>query len=864
MLALLDVKVQTLVLPAAVQCPLCHGHRLYVYQDARFGGQWTHCRDCNHHGDMIELAASVWKLDLPQTLARLSLEGLALPADAPAGALVNYQASLAYRKRIEDFWAASQRRLYDNEGEDETGLQRRYCVRNLQRALWPHGGWDMVGWASRGDIEAAFKDGPAWPNPFKGTGWKQLLVLPFYSLPGRLCGFYCVGRRGERDDRFFRPVFPYKGEIDAGLGLLPGLLAPPNPHLGNTLFVMSTPLLALQLQLLWLKANTKPLPLVCSFQDDHVGTGPIWDAIGPRELAFWSPHSDPHLLRQARRTNGKIAVRPLGQTTIQRHLSCATSLDWLRIVRNKLISWPAYLESALQPRPIAEFPFWLRLANFTPADLREFTARCPQDLREKLESYIAQQQNNCSTILRNQTIQESEAGWTIVGTDENICSVRIRIDQEIRTRSGRGYYRGHVLVGTRQIPFVEKIDVVESVGLLTCLRSAVQAVANTSFLCDTRWNKLAHIIAAKLHPPEVITGVDRVGWEPESTCFNFPTYSILAGGEVVTHNAALFADTNIPATKLGTPGIVLERDLRKLSHAGESFWVTVAALISNIVAPIFDQPRTGLVICEHAKTSTLAIARALGCLTHIVPGHRPLEAMRILKELTGRHNWPVVLQTAADRTNSPANGRAWITEPGPKNCILLSSELAARVAYTHGWHFLDLAYGRPIHPDVEVAASRLLPSYLQDLCRRRFDLLSQPDPLIVNILTDLTQWLQDRGSLGFNLANTLDRLMHQGRQPAWGVLFDLISLLPSQRILLDPPQAGSVWIPQARLNTLLSQRGAPVLDGLAITQALHNDRVLCGEESYGNDRCWVVPAKWWNTEREVRRALATSRLRIVT
>ena len=69
-------NIRTTALPQIFHCPGCHAQQLHVYDDRVCGGQWAYCRGCNFSGDLIELAAHVWQIDVPAALAKLEALGL--------------------------------------------------------------------------------------------------------------------------------------------------------------------------------------------------------------------------------------------------------------------------------------------------------------------------------------------------------------------------------------------------------------------------------------------------------------------------------------------------------------------------------------------------------------------------------------------------------------------------------------------------------------------------------------------------------------------------------------------------------------------------------------------------------------------
>ena len=94
-LPLLGVELPNLALPVRISCPLCSGSRMCILADPLQDGQWHYCLDCRTTGDMLDLAAKVWQLPLPETVRKL-LSG----NNGPANIDVELAAEENYRKYL--------------------------------------------------------------------------------------------------------------------------------------------------------------------------------------------------------------------------------------------------------------------------------------------------------------------------------------------------------------------------------------------------------------------------------------------------------------------------------------------------------------------------------------------------------------------------------------------------------------------------------------------------------------------------------------------------------------------------------------------------------------------------------------------
>src|SRR5205823_6246023 len=82
---------------------------------------------------------------------------------------------------------------------------------------------------------------------------------------------------------------------------------PPVAGLGDTIFVLADPLLAINLQMQWLKENETPAPIVGTFRDATHRTS-CWSSLPARERVFWAEQIDEDLLLQAREADGRVSL----------------------------------------------------------------------------------------------------------------------------------------------------------------------------------------------------------------------------------------------------------------------------------------------------------------------------------------------------------------------------------------------------------------------------------------------------------------------------------------------------------------------------------------------------------------------------
>ncbi len=123
--------------------------------------------------------------------------------------------------------------------------------------------------------------GPGRSRLFSGEDWDDALVIPFQDLPGRICGFLMIGRKGDPQagDIFFKAANLQPSSVplrEAGLGMLDALEDGAVEPFGDTLFVFGDPIVGLHLQGRTFKMHCQPLPIVLSFYGPGAQTRAAW------------------------------------------------------------------------------------------------------------------------------------------------------------------------------------------------------------------------------------------------------------------------------------------------------------------------------------------------------------------------------------------------------------------------------------------------------------------------------------------------------------------------------------------------------------------------------------------------------------
>jgi hypothetical protein len=475
---LLDLPYNGPTLPARMTCPLCQGQRLSVYDDETSSGNWFCCADCGAAGDMIELAAAAWSMKPDTALQKLYRFGFPISERAIEEESVQSYLShhLGYRERLKALW--HQARDFLTQAPTETvarlrNLYRLHSEMSLER--WRMGPGQLVGAAPTVNIEGTFVpgrlqhgDGPEdWnlvgKRVFQGRGWDDVLMIPFYDLPGRISAFSFVGRQGgAAGDQIFHPLERLQGQskkrslLEAGLAWLPELC---RRCQDRVFLAIDDPWLALRMHIRHFNVSMVPLPLT-AWHDGPTArtTRKAWKMLEGRPVVIWSWALDHRAVYQAIQADGLIAVAGPDQVTdasLSQYLRRMSPDDLRRLVLKRARPWrEALAEWAEDKRDGAIEDLLLNLEN-NGVDVEDLCRSCPSLRRGRW--CAPERLPERSVALGNRRFVERSDGWyhcTRDGKFIKILDAILRIERVDPSASEQGcIYHGAIIYQGETIPF---------------------------------------------------------------------------------------------------------------------------------------------------------------------------------------------------------------------------------------------------------------------------------------------------------------------------------------------------------------------------------------------------------------------------
>lgn len=864
-------RPEAAALPYRAGCPVCGtAHQFTVYADPVYSGQWFRCAGCGAAGDMIELAAAVWKVGVKLAARRLLAEGR-LAVDATR--LENYLPAYAdrmvgYRRRIAAFWEACRLSTRPVDcGAVRVLISKIGLTPEIDVDVWRRRTGRLVGACTRKEAEAALRLYPEeasdQPNegrnrPFVGDGWAEVLVIPAWDLPGRIRSFTFVGRQGGQNDVMVRQVNGTGATLtELGLVGLPECLG------ADRAVVVDDPLDCLRMHDRYYRMHDDPFPVLARHAGHHARTTKCWSTLHGKRVVFWGMRTTHELVRLARETGGAVCGEDQCRDPATKYLSRLDPRVWLDGVTARAAGWLETLEGRLAGQPAAPGETELAALALTAAERSEVAGRADLPVvAARLRSLAAATGRTAS--VDGKVYTETRDGWRRGG--ENVCSARLQINRIVATSRGP-LYEGVIRAGDREIPFRDRVDAIEDAPRQWLRRTAAAA----GVLVTVARNINPVLVAQAFHPPVGAKGRERCGWDGDAAGFVFADFTVTRRGVEPEGVAMKLAGTPTTGCRPEPPTPTDWLALTAATPAAALLWAVAGGVAAQVLAPAFRLPTTGVAVEGPGAVLACRMAGWLGCGEY-APARPKRTGMALLmagwEKAETAHGWPILLGSRGSGTGAGAWFRAAVGADGDRNCVTPCGWDEARVlALTGRWTVVTADAGDA--GDLRQPAAGLMAAFLGWLLKRGLALPGDGG-LTARTLDGMAEWVRDQGYdpavVRAARALTDPAPVTTDRPAAVAAAFgDLAGRLAAQGEIRDRQwyggadgdaprpgtvlENGTIWVPKADIYGPLSYRGLPPIDDTALTANLARAGIAQAEARYDPPvDGWAINYSWWRDQ----------------
>ena len=849
----LGITAPAAVVPAIVDCALCkRANQLHIEYNPREGGHWLYCRQCGWRGDPIELAAAVWGLSVQSTMEKLvqlgALSKLSLRRQE------RYPAEYVERRqRLREILVAGSARVATPDTSVGRSALIRYGVDlGLGGSVSRYG--EILHLVPKDELQAALGK----PRLFAGKGWDEVVVLPFYDLPGHLCGLFCTGQQDDNTLYYPLPAPKSATRPPVGIFALDALQQPPIEMLGRSVFVLQDVELAARLHVRHLRSASKPLPLAAIRDDPREDPTSVWHQMRLLDVIFCGAALTPRLVNLARVAGGKVCVYDFVRDYGPEWYKNRSPVAWLHAFKTRAMSWQDALERLFFRRAATEIEATLLEMRLSHAELREFLSICGEkETAAILRRLVDEPLKNQVVRFCGKRIVETPGGWHTT-SGEVISTVIVRIDQIIAAKDQSPYCRCRAIHDGKTVRFTRKYDQIES-RLLSAANRVLMQNGISAAVFDPEWDARAIHLAKLFYSPESVQAISSVGWDEETQQFRFPAFTLTHSGE--TRETARLSEASLPGD-LPWPEDPLPYDLAILtanSDASRVFWATLACLGAAVVAPALRKsPTSTLLVGDGAELVGTQTAKWLKC--------------RVLAAKVSRVDYPHLYPYIAghrrylDAKSSNQSIYSLLANDDGKLITAAPWPIAQIAATFQKWNVVICERPLNVPGDAADRAARLFSAYLRHLCRHRLVVAWKRRSLAGNLLLDMAEWVRGyAGDAAAEVVQNAEAVLFPAEDAAAAYHFGLLLMemirkrmtRASRRNNLSRPGAiyydketKELRIPQEPLLRKIRKHFRLQPDFHAVTRSLAEEGMLLAERVVtfqpGRDvRCWFVRAAWW-------------------
>lgn len=898
-------------LPQSFPCPLCEDGALTVMCDHVLHSAWVHCCGCGYSGDLIEFASRILKCSIEHTIIYLESKNL-FEAQLSDEDIATYKSEhIEYRRRITAFWEAAKRAPSEFSSVGTTGrlILRRYCMADFAyQEIWRDRGGQLFGVAHRQVVEDLFAPlsfevqdrvnrrerssrrrggGPGNRRLFSGHDWDEVLIFAHSDLPGRIIGFTFVG--GDLDN----PKVVYKRANwgccvsrtrESGFGFLDAFRGTPHPLFGRQVFVFLDPEVAILLHARHLRDHSRPLPVLLARSTRGFRPLHLSPDLQDCKLIFCGPLMD--TLPLAKAHNGLVSMYQIPELEVEVNLKHRDSVQFLDQFQKRAVLWVNGLRRLLPSIPKAQGDVLLQSLQLSLRESELLHQGLGGTAGERFADLNPHRLRGKQISEGPYNIEETPAGWIArkPGLEQLICDLPIRVETIYRLGSGDVAYgiavhrendTVRLLVNQNSLNRSTLFDIV-SVELRNGFNEHLNCVRH-------KWAKLSMSLALRFSNPEIIPFVDRVGWNTARMRFQFPHFAILNGGQVDSTPMPMVHDgRDVPGAELSAPS-PCRQSVAMLSRAtseSQIIWALAACVAHNLLAGNCTREPVGIVLDgQFARETGERAARALGCGSVQTHERGNDSILRFISTQCGAHDFPSVVHFGVN--SRPEITTAWIDDPRLRRAILpLPTYAAVAVGLYRGFvRIRSHEFPLPLGPLVS-AARWIIPSYLEDACRRKMQLAFRPNQNeIISVLHDMAEWLKRCGGDPKAVFEGGKLLVIDSTSPAIAFV-ELVEWMRSQGdiasvvgptrgavraktpvaivdLTVDGTPGGPIRVRHAVINEILARKRVLAVRTNDVQTDLESQSAWRGiVDEDDRNSSWLIDAEWWNrTVTSVRRKL---------
>jgi hypothetical protein len=732
--------------PAKVDCPFCNG-TLTVYSGPD-KGPWLYCSSCFFAGDAIQFAHKHFNTNsIRDAIDSIIQYGVKFAKAINDQIIEEYLLILEEREKINGFWNTAKTFDPNELVPAFNELIRKYHLSTYRHSLnWFETVGRWIGLSTAGQIKELL---PVDITPSKseiGEHNTHFMLIPYYILPGYICGFKLFSLSGEA----------YKTVGQAGpTGLREsGLFGMDTITPGNiSVYCSFNPIYALYIQGRHMYAHNATIPMV-SWEKN---TSFSWANVFSKRVVLWVEKLDINVFKHASRIqNAFITMHPYTEspsaTLDEWHwkIGQKTPEEILTNMQNNAVPWVHALKKYLLKNPTKAVDTIDRL-NLSLSVREGLLNACKAPEKRILRKYFDTSLTGGEVFIsQKDTVVEKDDGYWRISSHKHtkVSNIKIVVNKVLRfARSDQTRFQGKLYIEDHEIEFNEDKNVIFKDEFNWVEKTVLNADVGVLPLVSSPFRSKLFEIAMQMHPPDVERVMEYIGWDKYTDKYVFPSFRVNNGVIIREPSIVLPEYKKLPYTNVRkdfkSRGINVYLEVRD-SDVHMTFWCFFTSLIRNIMAERMGWSVLPTVFVVDDKTSNppsviLNFMKSIGIPKVDITSFEKLD---IVKDVNSKSSIPVYAKIPRARGDILLN----LIESEKKiNMITCMSNLMYRVSALYPGFFYIPESNCFNRKDSGEHTNHLIPYYLEWIQKNNYKYFNNNRKSVnESILDSIYDWEVER------------------------------------------------------------------------------------------------------------------------
>lgn len=809
----------------------------------------------------MNLAAHVWETN--ETIAAKNLvvkRIIAKHSNFDSAVNIYLSKWLGARKKHNAFWEAC---------KNNSMLFESATIRETLRALsihmppdlntWKSEMGRLVGFSTKTDAEnaivvpRAFEDSE--PKKVLGTGryrtfvgkWTDLIVIPFYDLPGRIREF-TFATYGSEGLKFAHKYLAHR-KLSTRTSSMAFFDQVFKAGSHKEMVVVEDLQAALKLHSKNFKHTKTILPLVSVTSLDSINQ--LRD-LSDCSFTVWNPKISSDTFSALKASNVSFFVSEDVSLSQEYLLNKATPMSWMSRINNEKKKCLDVLEAWVPTVSRIEAETTVGLTDFQPSELADIGSNKYPNIGRILKKVTDEAVK--TAVVHGQEFFENDHGWFLKEDNSPVSLTKIKIEMMAVNGKNTKFF-GNLVHEGKKIPFSDcdgnfQSNTVKFVENVLYINGFVASGINPKFK-----NYLKELAMA-FHKPRIVSDYGKFGWDKVGELFRFSNFTISKTGEVYKYDYKFKAPNTLQSRTLEYDEIGDDELANLLANnvTNKSLWAMTACVTSAILSPAISGKPIRVVL--YGKTSSAAdvVLSWLG----VMPCNKSLFS-KCGKE------WPLLMPTRKRKKFVEDFGTWVVAKPKPACFIEVDEVEASMIRLMKKWPVLNVEFGNDLSWQGD-SAKKLVPMFMAWLLENHnLNFMRQSD-IIIEIMDRMSEWVEQKSfdaevikaaKTNFTYtssSNDLEVITAFRRCARYGlakrIWQEKIGCLVKDNI---------TYIKKHSFFSALKYKGFELVDGLDLQPALNNLLSTPADENLLKTY-FAVSSDWWNKVAEEYRSTLAIRI----